>query len=82
MYDSLIEGGKYKVRLKPKEELAEVVPEYRFKARWFKDYMDGQVGVLCYDHVSPADSEYEVLWEGEEHFWYYKLEHLKILGEL
>jgi len=76
----LVVGHRYKVRLKPREELVGVVPEYRFQARWFRDYMDGQVGVLHYEGGRHEGCEYEVFWE--DTFWYYKLEHLKILGEV
>ena len=79
MYDSLIEGKRYKVRLKPKEELVEVVEEYRFQNSWFRNYMDGQVGVLYYDSAKDGDA-YKVLWE--DTFWHYKLEYLKVLGEV
>ena len=76
----LVAGHRYKVRLKPKEELLEVVEEDCFHSPWFRDYMDGQVGVLHYDSGEPNVSEYEVFWE--DTFWHYKLEHLKILGEV
>ena len=81
MCDSLIEGKRYKVRLKPREELVKVVEEeHFFRETWFKDYMDGQVGVLQCDSVATADAVYEVLWE--DTYWYYKLEWLKVLGEV
>lgn len=76
----LVGGRKYKVRLKPKEELIEVVAEHYFQEPWFKDYMDGQVGVLHYDSERVTGCEHKVLWEGA--FWYYRLECLKILGEV
>lgn len=76
----LVSGRKYKVRLKPKEELIEVVAERRFRERWFRDYMDGQVGVLHYDSEKPASHVYRVRWEGD--FWYYRLGCLKVLGEV
>ena len=81
MYDSLIEGKRYKVRLKPKEELLEVVEEDCFHSPWFRDYMDGQVGVLHYDEGESVGSVYKVFWESDT-FWHYKSEHLKVLGEV
>ena len=44
----LVVGHRYKVRLKPKEELVEVagVDDHRFQECWLKNYIDGQVGVL------------------------------------
>ena len=49
----LVVGHRYKVRLKPKEELVEVVgvDEHRFQESWLKNYIDGQVGVLYYGSV-------------------------------
>ena len=76
----LVGGRRYKVRLKPKEELVELVAERCFRERWFRDYMDGQVGVLHYDSEKPAGYEYWVLWE--DTFWYYRPECLKVLGEV
>lgn len=82
MQEELIVGRRYKVRLKPREELVEMLSERIFQEVWFNDYMDGQVGVLNYDHVAATseDGAYEVFWEGT--FWYYRLEWLKILGEV
>ena len=81
MYDSLVEGKRYKVRLKTKEELVEVVgvDEHRFQECWLKNYIDGQVGVLHYYNVIDG-AAYRVLWE--DTFWYYRLEYLKVLGEV
>ena len=81
MQEELIVGHRYKVRLKPKEELVEVVgvDEHRFQECWLKNYIDGQVGVLyCGSVVDGA--MHKVLWE--DTFWYYKLEYLKVLGEV
>ena len=77
----LVVGHRYKVRLKPKEELVEVVgvDEHRFQECWLKNYIDGQVGVLHYYNVIDG-AAYRVLWE--DTFWYYRLEYLKVLGEV
>ena len=80
--EGLIVGRRYKVRLKPREELVVVgVEECHLQATWFNNYMDGQVGVLHYDPVSSEGGRaYEVLWA--DTFWYYRLEWLKVLGEV
>ena len=80
--EELIVGHRYKVRLKPREELVELLgdEEHFFKEVWLKDYMDGQVGVLHYDPVTTTNRVYEVLWA--DTYWYYRLEWLKILGEV
>ena len=80
MVSGLVAGRRYKVRLKPREELVCIVDEQLFQEVWFKNYMDGQVGVLHYTPVTHEDRAYEVLWE--DTFWYYRLEWLKILGEV
>lgn len=83
MYDGLVVGRKYKVRLKPLEELLEVgVEECHLQATWLKNYMDGQVGVLHYDRVAATadDGAYKVIWA--DTYWHYRLEWLKVLGEV
>ena len=81
MSEELVAGRRYKVRLKPKEELVEVgVEECHLQATWLKDYMDSQVGVLHYDPATTTNRVYEVRWA--DTFWYYRLEWLKILGEV
>lgn len=82
--EGLIVGRRYKVRLKPLEELVGVVEECHLRATWFKDYMDGQVGVLHYGRVAAADDDdygaYKVIWA--DTYWHYRLEWLKVLGEV
>ena len=79
--EALIVGCRYKVRLKPLEELVEVgVEECHLQAAWLKNYLDGQVGVLNYDPMTTTNRVYEVLWA--DTYWYYRLEWLKVLGEV
>ena len=80
MVGELVEGKTYKVRLRPLEELEQEVDTVRLGEVWFKDYVDGQVGVLHYDGEKPESDTYMVRWEGD--FWYYRLGYLKVLGEL
>lgn len=81
MVGELVEGKTYKVRLRPLEELEQEVDTVgRLGEVWFKDYVDGQVGVLHYGEEKPEWDTYMVRWEGD--FWYYRLGCLKVLGEL
>lgn len=80
MVGELVEGKTYKVRLRPLEELEQEVDTVILGEAWFKDYVDGQVGVLHYDVEKPEWDTYMVRWEGD--FWYYRLDCLKVLGEL
>ena len=53
--------------------------EHRFQEGWLKNYIDGRVGVLyCGSVVDGA--VHKVLWE--DTFWYYRLEYLKVLGQV
>lgn len=77
----LVVGKKYKVRLKPLEELLttgglqsgdQVVP-------WIEPYLNGCVGVMVFE----GDEVVEVDWrDGERVLWCYGLDRLKILGEV
>lgn len=77
----LVEGRKYKVRLKPLEELFStgVLQRGTQDVPWIEPYLNGCVGVMVFE----GEEVVEVDWgDGEEILWCYGLDRLKILGEV
>ena len=77
----LVEGRKYKVRLKPLEELFStgVLQRGTQDVPWIEPYLNGCVGVMVFE----GDEVVEVDWrDGERVLWCYGLDRLKILGEV
>ena len=78
----LVEGRKYKVRLKPFEELLALglVEGRGFNPIWYRDYLGSDVGCV----TLPSQGEWEsvpVHWSNGQIF-FYDLKELKILGEV
>lgn len=82
MYDSLVEGKTYKVRLKPFDELLELglVGEGSEAYTWYKNYLGCDVGLV----KIPSQEEcrgVRVYWSTGKSFLY-DLRELKVLGEV
>ena len=77
----LVVGKKYKVRLKPLEDLLSrgVLTESDLERPWFKLYLGGCVGTMVF-----MDNDFQLVdWgDGNAVVWCYCLHQLKILGEV
>lgn len=78
----LVVGRKYKVRLKPLEDLLSrgVLTKSDMEKAWFKLYLGGSVGVMVF-----READLQLVswgWGGKTISWCYCLYQLKILGEV
>ena len=78
----LVEGRKYKVCLKPFEELLALglAVEWDVNHTWYRDYLGSDVGCV----TLPSQVEWNsvpVYW-GSGEIFFYDLKELKILGEV
>lgn len=77
----LVVGRKYKVRLKPLEELLSrgMLTEGELGDPWFMPYLSGDVGVMVFRE---GDTQLVDWGDGSAILWHYCLPQLKILGEV
>lgn len=81
MIGELVEGKTYKVRLRPLEDLLSggllSVGEEHF--HWYSRCQDGCIGIMTFD----GEENQVVDWGTELGFtWCYRLDYLKVLGEV